>query len=862
MNMATSSLNPRGDLKLRISVGHKNLGKVTNKTVTWSALVKKMSDPLIDVQHTLPQYLKLSVDEQSKLKNVGFFVGGQCDDGVRRISTMHERYLVTLDIDACNSGHLFDLEAGFTDLSEFEFFCYSTRKHTASKPRLRIILPLAEPCDGEAYHALSRIMAEMFDVTMESVDPVSYRLTQLMYWPSVCKDADFYTFHNKGALANPQTILDNFGDWRDHTKLPRSERDESLYTGAGKKPEDPETKEGLVGAFCRVYDVPAAIAEFLPDIYVDPTDTPQGTRYTFAAGTTSLGAVVYDDGKFLFSNHMHDPAAGHSQNAFDLVRIHLYGDLDSSAKEGTSPMALPSTKAMVERFKDDGSIAKDLLDQNYSFASRVNDDEGAFESLDPAADGELDGDAGEDDGLTDWIDQLDINEKGIIKSTMHNLVLILMNDERFAGTVRRNLFNGRKVYIREIDFRQFGSAKLPVDDKVNGSDWTDGHTRFIKIMLESPRGKDKPGYGLKPSDRDLNDAIDHAADRQKFHPVRNYLESLTWDGKPRLRSVFVDYLGAEDTTYHREVCFLTLMGAVTRIFEPGHKFDCMPVLEGLQGTRKSTFVACLAKKQWFSEMGDINDKNRTIEAMSGNWILEFAELHQFGRTEINRIKDFLSTSTETTRLAFERNPRTYRRQCVFIGTTNDSEYLRDNTGNRRFWPVYCRVAEIDIGKLQRNVDQIWAEAVSVYRAMRVDQPFGDLPLYISDRDVLDQAVDMQASRKITSNEEILADQIETWLETAVPLHELSGRAASPDEGAFDGDTEVKLFTRTVTCSAEIYEKVLGLDRRKLAGDKNIQAQIGKAMQLVPGWEKSTKSKHYGDYGKQRVLYLRVEDADL
>jgi putative DNA primase/helicase len=192
------------ELKLRISIGEKNLGKVKNKTTTWAKLISKMSEPLVDVQHTLPQYLNLSKERQAELKNVGFFVGGHCDGGVRRIGSIQERWVVTLDVDECTMAHVFDLKSGASELSEYEFFVYSTRKHTPEKPRLRIILPLEKPCEAEAYHALSRILAEKFDVTMESIDPVSYRITQLMYWPSVCKEADFLTFRNSGRLIVPE----------------------------------------------------------------------------------------------------------------------------------------------------------------------------------------------------------------------------------------------------------------------------------------------------------------------------------------------------------------------------------------------------------------------------------------------------------------------------------------------------------------------------------------------------------------------------------------------------------------------------------------------------------------------------------
>lgn len=848
-------------LKLRISIGDKNLGKAKNKTATWAQLISKMSEPMVDIRHTLPQYLNLSKERQAELKNQGWFVGGHCDEGIRQIGKIKERWVVTLDVDECSQAHVFDMECGLMELSKYEFFAYSTRKHTPEKPRLRVIIPLDSPCEAEAYHALSRILAEKFDVSMESIDPVSYRVTQLMYWPSVCKDADFYVFHNSGEVCSPEDVLNEFGDWQDHTKLPRSERDTSGHAAAGKKPEDPETKEGLVGAFCRSYDVTAAINEFLSEIYIDPVETHHGIRYTYAGGTTSHGAIVYDDGKFLYSNHMHDPAAGHSQNSFDLVRIHLFNDLDKKVKEGTSPMSMPSVKAMLDFLADDKEIAKELRASKYDLESMFRepvDDDDVFQDLGQGDDSEED-----DDDLTDWTDELDANAEGVIKPVMNNVVLILMNDPRFKKCVRRNLFSNRQVYMDELNLKPFKCDPLPNTDRVNGSLWTDTHTLYVKMMLESPRGKQKPGYGLQLSKENLNSAIELAGARQAFHPVKDYLHSLKWDGKKRAEKLFITYLGAADNEYHREVCRLTLLAAVTRIFEPGHKFDFMPVLEGMQGKRKSTFVKVLAKN-WFSEMDHVDDKNKAIETMSGSWILEFNEMQQFSRADVNRVKAFLSATDETTRLAYERNPRKFLRQCIFIGTTNQKEYLKDETGNRRFWPVLCEILRIDIDKLKRNVDQIWAEVATWYFELREAQPFGDLPLYLKDESLIDFATALQASRKPETPEEILAGQIEHWLSQPITLNELKGTLAS-EEDPFSEDKS-RCAERVRTCSAEIYEKVLGNDRKRLSSDKTAQFQIGKAMQFVQGWARMSKPSYYGSYGKQAVMYERTktqsEDDEL
>ncbi|WP_372708050.1 VapE domain-containing protein, partial [Brevundimonas sp.] len=336
----------------------------------------------------------------------------------------------------------------------------------------------------------------------------------------------------------------------------------------------------------------------------------------------------------------------------------------------------------------------------------------------------------------EWRSNLQLSEEGQIKGTLHNVELIVGNDKRFRGIVGLNEFTQE---IRQIGtpgifrmkkespkpVRQLDGVLWKIRDPVNGQLWSDSHDIAIRLILETPDRQG--GYSLKTTDRDLMSAINRAAQGNRFHPVRDYLTRHKWDGVNRVERLFVDYIGAEDNAYHREAALLFMVGAVTRIFEPGHKFDFVPILEGIQGVRKSTFVSTLSQG-WFAELeGDFHDKKGMVEQMAGAWVIELPELQGFSKAEVTTIKGFVSRTTDKVRLAYERRAAEFPRQCVFIGSTNETEYLRDATGGRRFWPIAGTVTSIDTDRLEREVDQLWAEAKAMYDAWRQEQPHGRLP---------------------------------------------------------------------------------------------------------------------------------------
>lgn len=452
----------------------------------------------------------------------------------------------------------------------------------------------------------------------------------------------------------------------------------------------------------------------------------------------------------------------------------------------------------------------------------------------------------------DWISLLDINEEGAIKPTLHNLRLIIENDQRTAGVMSLNEFTQDIVQRHEPGVRsmrrrseakptlQLDSRTWKMRDPINGDFWTEDKDNAIRAVIEAPGTQG--GYGIKVSDRDLRAAVDIAGRRNAFHPVREYLSGLDWDGVERVERLFIHYLGAPDDPYHRAVARLMLVAAVARVTEPGCKFDSAVILEGVQGKRKSTFISILAK-DWFVELdGDVEDTKQMVEVLQGAWIAELNELGGIAKADVRHIKAFISRRSDKVRLAYAKRAEEYHRQSILVGSTNDDVYLRDQTGGRRFLPVRCNIpGEIDTDHLLLEVDQLWAEARHFYEQMRKEQPHGTLPLYISDPAAREIAERLQESRKVEATEDALAGRIEAWLNRPV----VEGNIDT------DFDDDGKPIMRNEVCLLQIWCECLGRDEGQYTG--MWPAALGRSVRMIPGWSESTRRPRFGKYGQQRAF---------
>ena len=818
----TSSIN--GKEIVHFSRGSSvNLGKADPKADSLNRFYKMFHEALMTGE-TFRQFDKLGDEGQKQKKAAaGFWFRAPLKDGIRNRTSALPSNLVSLDFDYIDVEFWDAVRTNSLDLP-FEYAYHTSRRHTPEKPRFRIIIPLATMIDNDRYPAISRILASKFDPEMTRPDKVSFRPAQMMYLPTMCRDGEYVFGVVENELADPDDLLAEFemihGDWRDINNLPKAPNEKLRETA--DKAEDPTEKLGPVGNFCRAYSVEDAIERFgLP---YEPVDIPSGKpRYTYLGGTTVNGAEVQDDGLFLYSHHGSDPCSDMLVNAFDLVRIHKFGKEDAKFNgEDKKANEFPSYKAMVEFISDDPTYRKEVVASNYDTNEMFDDlwDEDEIEIEDDEIDAMVgtvpqhveDDEEDEEEDLSDivgsveekpeavlgkpilkalkprkrprsekdWVSKLEADRAGKIIPNLANIARILSSDPRFMDAIAFNEFHARAVCRVALRTKIDWLAPPPVMDRENGDPWQDQHDNMVRAVMESEAGQGKKGWGMKVSDRDLSAAVDIAARSFSFHPVRDRLESFDWDKNQRLDRLFVDFLGCPDTPYYREAARNFMIAAVARIYEPGHKFDYVPTLWGAQGKRKSTFINVLALG-WAGELkANFSDEKAMVEQMMGCVIMELPELSAIGRSAVEDVKAFISATESNVRLAYRRNAQVFPRQCVFMGSTNQKDFLKDQTGNRRFWPIEVRVDQIDTDLLRRTMPQIWAEAVVAYRAMRKAQPEGVLPLYLTSQEAQSEADALQADSLRENDADlvaaIIAERLNKKVRVGDDFDEANGKA--------------------------------------------------------------------------------------
>ena len=760
-----------------ISIGNSRMDKKYNGLeMSYEEFISRLSKTKYTAE-TMAQFKKLSKGKQDDIKDVGGFVLGKLKDGRRKKDCVIFRSAITLDMDYGTPGILDELELFF----DMKMVVYSTHKHTPEKPRLRVIIFLTRDVTPDEYGAVSRMLAS--DIGIELFDDSTYEPSRMMYWPSTSSDGEYVFREIDGALVDPDTVLLRYKDWHDVSAWPVSNRQSTVVQKSMTKQADPLKKDGLIGAFNRTYSVTQAIEKFLPDVY-RPSKAIPG-RYEYIPADSAAGVVIYDD-LFAYSHHATDPCCGKLLSAFDVVRLHKFGELDEKAKEGTVPGKLPSFIAMQDFVLQDEEAKATLMREKQEQAAEE------FTSED-----------------TDWQSRLELDRRGNIIDNIRNVGLITKFDENFKNVV----YNEFKDTLDVI-------GPLPWEQVKQG--WNDTDFANAKMYFGSK-------YGIWSPAKFKDAILATASSERRYHPIKEYFDSLTWDGTPRVDTLLIDYFGADDTPYTRAVIRKTLVAAVARIYNPGTKFDSILVLNGPQGVGKSTFFAILGK-EWFSDSLSISDmKDKTAsEKLINNWILEISEMSGIRKTEVEVVKSFVSRQDDKFRQAYGVNVESHPRKCIIVGSTNsEGGFLRDVTGNRRFWPVHVP----GTGKYHpwelNCTDQIWAEAIHLYNE-------GE-DLFLKGREAEEAYKMQQDAMESDDREGIISEYLDRLLPENWADMDVYQRRSFLGGGEFDTQGITGTIRRERVCVMEIWVECFGKERPNIK--KADSYEIEGILNKIGGWKK-------------------------
>jgi putative DNA primase/helicase len=801
--------------KLDIAIGKNRWEKNwKNREMTWSDFVNRVRTTHRTAE-TFAEYMSSKKTRQDEIKDVGGFVGGYLSNGRRKPGNVVHRQLITLDADSIKT----DLWEDFQLIYACAAVLYSTHKHEPEAPRYRLIIPLDRPVMSDEYQAIARRIAGLLGI--ENFDPTTFQPERLMYWPSTSKDGEYVFQEQEGPFLRADTVLSSYHDWHDSSEWPVSAKVDKIIQRGMAKQGDPLEKHGLVGAFCRSYTISEVIETYLSHVY--ESCTVEG-RFTYKEGSTAAGLVVYDD-KYAYSHHGTDPISGKLCNAFDLVRLHLHGLKDEDAAEDCPSNRLPSFLAMQETCTKDAKVKQQLASE------RVQEAKNDFELIDE----EPETPAGEDDQK--WMADMEIDRKGNLYSSHSNIKMILDNDPKLKGCFGYDEFKDRKICMRNLPWR-----KVSADNRY----LRDEDEQNLVIYLSTV-------YGIL-NRANTKEVLDTYILKNSFHPVRDYLNGLHWDGIERLDSLFIDYMGAEDSAYTRAVSRKTLVAAVARVFNPGCKFDYVLTLVGEEGLGKSSLVGKLAG-QWFSDSFNFgmlqSNGNKAYEQIQGFWLIEIGELTGFRKADIEAAKQFISKREDSYRVAYGRNISTFKRQCIFIGSTNDNQFLREANGNRRFWPLKIKVNEplrdVFTDLTEKEIGQIWAEALYLYRAGET--------LFL-DRQLEDEARSVQEQH---TEQDDRAEAIVRYLDTPLPenwesmgIYERRAWLQSDDALKAKG-TE----PRNRVSAAEIWCELFGGTNK----DMNPQNTrfIHTAMRKMKDWKALKYKQRLKGFSSNQTVYERVEE---
>ena len=721
-------------------------------------------------------------------KEAGNYIFGRLNGERRNKSTIASRSVVTLDVDSPTDDFLGRVENVFGGT---EFLIHSTFSSRRGAYRYRLILPLVSSVTPDVYRDLCEGIMEA--IGRENFDSSTSQPERYMFLPAAADRESYFYQHNTGAALNPFSPM--------FSASPPT-------PGGGRRnwKKDPTTLKGVPGYFCRAYPDWAELIEVfeLPYTQVSPN------RFHLNGAHSDAGmAPIAENPGFVYSHHANDPAGGYARNAFDLVRLHKFGELDRNAKSTTPLNRLPSYKAMLQLAGEDERV-KALMDQ---------------EVLDEFPD-----DLREEFGdSARWVRDLSRGKTGLVEDTEQNFSIIAKHDPVFS----RIILNARGMSLELLP------GSYPWRD-VSAHDNALDDYDFSSLYLYLERV-----YGLRVTESRLRHILRDTAQDRKHDFVREYLESLEWDGVPRVEFALP---GVKDSPHTRLVARKSLVAAVARTFDPGVKWDNMLLVYGPEGIGKSWWMERMSKG-WYNSLDDITNKD-TLMKISKSWIVIADEGHALRVADFNRLKEFLTQRKDEFRVPFAATVSSYPRRSVVWGTTNDPAFLRRQDGNRRFLIVHAEEKVNFDTMTEEYIDQVWAEAVHLYQEGEV--------LYFTEEEsrLLNQA------REPYIQEDPIVGLIRGYMELQVPE---SWSSMSLNE-RMEWHMNVELgFTPAggarldTICALQVWCEVLG----RRIGDHTSRdiANIHRVLRQIPGWVLSPLPGVSAAYGEQ-ATFVRTDESEL
>jgi len=747
-----------------------------NKGFSWEGLVDHLQKNITQTPETLEQYQAMDVETRGKVKDVGGVIAGALIKGATRRKGEYIDYADVL---------IFDADTAQADLltkveaSGYSFMAYTTRSHKPEEPRWRLLFPLSRSVTPEEYRTVICRTAEDFGT--ENFCGCSYKATQVMFYGSYSLDAPPPTFrHFTGKNVDVDLQLSRQVNWE-------------LFKGkviigeGGKRLGDPREIDGIIGAFCRMYSVTQCLQTFLHEVY-EPTDDP--TRWAKIGGTTP-GLIIYDD-LWAFSHHAeHDVCAdGHCHNAFNLLKMHKhYGDFLACVtwiREKLPQVATEDAKAVFENLQ--ANMGADVAKHG------------------------------------PWTAMLERNDAGLIMRTPINCMIIMDHDETLINSVKHNVLLDTIDVVQDLPWRKY--AEYP--------HWSDSD----RLQLDCYLSMNYCQFFV----RDIDVAFNRLIERNRYNPLLDKLNGFVWDGTKRIDDLFIRLFGTPDTELTRIITRKFFAAAIQRAYSPGIKFDCMLMLIGPQGIQKSRTVQKLSLGYYIDtvSIADLEEGKRAQEKIQGAWLCELGELVGMRKADKEALKNFLSSAKDTFRPAYGRYVVHKSRLTLFIGTSNKSEQLTDETGNRRYWIIDCPkfVSELT----ENDVGALWAEA----KATLMNEP-----LYL---DTATEAL-AEAAREPYMEQDPQESLIREWLKIPIPC----GWYEKPllERMNFKGTAEPFELRKRISAQ-EIWVEYQGKEIREMAApDKR---RIGCLLRKISG--ANGLSWIVPGYGACKIKTYNLKKEDL